>query len=59
MVKNLPEMQEMWVQFLGWEDLLRRKWQPSPVCLLEFPIVGEPGGLQPMGSQKSCTQQKN
>ena len=21
-VKNLPAMQEMWVQFLGWEDLL-------------------------------------
>ena len=24
MVKNLPEMQEMWVQFLGWEDLLEK-----------------------------------
>ena len=25
MVKNLPEMQETWVQFLGWEDLLEKK----------------------------------
>ena len=25
MVKNLPEIQETWVQFLGWEDLLEKK----------------------------------
>ena len=24
MVKNLPEMQETWVQSLGWEDLLEK-----------------------------------
>ena len=24
-VKNLPIMQEMWVQFLGWEDLLQKE----------------------------------
>ena len=29
--KNLPEMQG--VQFLGWEDPWRRKWQPTPVFL--------------------------
>ena len=23
----------MWVQSLGWEDLLRRAWQPTLVCL--------------------------
>ena len=31
MVKNLPAMQEIWVQSLGW--LWRRKWLPTPVFL--------------------------
>ena len=26
-------MLETWVQFLGWEDLLEKKWQPTPVLL--------------------------
>ena len=26
-------MQETWAQSLGWEDPLRRKWQPAPVFL--------------------------
>ena len=30
-VKNLPAMQETWVQSLGWEDPWRREWQPTPV----------------------------
>ena len=33
MMKNLPVMQETWVQSLGREDLLRREWQPTPVFL--------------------------
>jgi len=33
MVKNLPEKQENWVQFLDWEDPLERKWPPTPVFL--------------------------
>ena len=33
MMKNLPAMQETWVQSLGWEDFLRREWQPTPVFL--------------------------
>ena len=33
-VKNLPAMQETWVQFLGWDDIpWRRKWQSTPVFL--------------------------
>ena len=32
-VKRLPTMRETQVQSLGWEDLLRRKWQPTPVFL--------------------------
>ena len=33
MVKHLFAMQETWVRSLGWEDPLRRKWQPIPVFL--------------------------
>ena len=33
MVKNLPAMQEIQVQSLGWEDPLEKKWQPTPVSL--------------------------
>ena len=33
MVKNSPAMQETRVCFLGWEDPLERKWQPTPVFL--------------------------
>ena len=34
MVKRLPTMQETRVQSLGWEDLLEKEWQPTPVSLL-------------------------
>ena len=33
MVKCLPTMQETQVQSLGWEDLLEKEWQPTPVLL--------------------------
>ena len=33
MVKNLPAMQETWVQSLGWKIPWRRAWQPAPVFL--------------------------
>ena len=33
LVKNLPTMQETWVQFQGQEDPLERKWQPTPGSL--------------------------
>ena len=33
MVKNLSARQETWVQSLGHEDSLKRKWQPTPVFL--------------------------
>ena len=33
LVKNLPVMQETWVQSLGWEEPWRREWQPTPVFL--------------------------
>ena len=31
LVKNLPAMQETWVQSLGWEDPLERERLPTPV----------------------------
>ena len=33
MIKNLPSLQETWVQSLGQEDLWRREWLPTPVFL--------------------------
>ena len=32
-VKNLPAMQETWVQFLGQGDPLEKEMQPTPVFL--------------------------
>ena len=33
MVKNLPAMQETWVQFLVGKIPWRKEWQPTPVFL--------------------------
>ena len=56
MVKNPPAKQEMWVQSLGREDSLSRKWQPPQVFFAwEIPWTEEPGGLLSTGSQKSWT----
>ena len=53
-VKNLPAMQEMWVQSLGQEDPLEKKMATlSTVLAWEIPWTEEPAGLQSMGSQKS------
>ena len=37
-VRNPPDKQEMWVRSLGWEDILEKKWQPTPVFLPENPM---------------------
>ena len=53
MVKNLPVMQEIWVQSLGWEDPLRKEMAThSSILAWEIPWMEEPGGLQSMGSQR-------
>ena len=36
-VKNPPAMLEMWVQTLGWEDILEERMQPIPVFMPEKP----------------------
>ena len=49
-VKNLPGMQETWVQFLGWEDLLEKKMATQSSMLAGISHSWEPGGVQSMGS---------
>ena len=34
MVKKLPAMQETWIRYLDWEDLLDKGIVPTPVFLL-------------------------
>ena len=57
MVKNLPEMQETWVQPLGWEDPLEKGMVThSSILAWRTPWTEEPGGLQSMGSQSDMTE---
>ena len=52
MVKNLPAMQETWVQSLGWEDPLEKRMAThSSILAWRIPQAQEPGRLQSMGSQ--------
>ena len=53
MVKNLPAMQENWVQSLGWEDPLEKgKATHSSILTWRIPWTEEPGGLESMGPQR-------
>ena len=53
MVKNLPSLQEPWVQFLGQEDPLEKeKAAHSNILAWRIPQSEEPGGLHSMGSQR-------
>ena len=52
MVKNLPAMQEMWVQSLGREEFLEKEMAThSNIPDWRIPWTEKPGGLQFMGSQ--------
>ena len=61
LVKNLPAMQETWVQSLGWEDPLDEEMAAhSSILPWSIPQTEEPGGLQSMGSQElDMTQRLN
>ena len=49
-VKNLPAMQETWVQPLGQEDPLGKEMAThSSILSWEIPWTEEPGRLQSMG----------
>ena len=46
-VKNLPAMQETWVQSLGWEDPLEEEMVTHPsIFAWRIPWTEEPGGLE-------------
>ena len=52
-VKNLPVMQETWVQSLGLEDPLEKGMATHPSILAQrIPWTEEPGGLQSIASQR-------
>ena len=52
MVKNLPIMQETWVQSLGQKGLLEKEMAThSSIPAGKIPCTEEPGGLQSMGLQ--------
>ena len=55
MVKNLPAMQETWVQSLDWKDLLEEGMAThSRILAWRIPRTEEPGaGYSPQGCRKS------
>ena len=53
MVKNLPAMQEIWVQLLGWEDPLEKGMATHcSILVWRIPWTEELGGPQSMGLQR-------
>ena len=47
MIKNLPAMQETWIQSLGWEDPLEKEMTTHSIILVwRIPWTEEPSGLQ-------------
>ena len=51
-IKNLPAVQEPWVQSLGQEDPLDKGMATqSSILAWRIPWTEEPGGLQSLGSQ--------
>ena len=59
-VKNLPTMNETWVQYLGQEDPLQKGMASySSILAWRIPWTEEPGRLQSMGVSKSQTRLTN
>ena len=51
MMKNVPEIQETWVQYLSWEDPLEKEMETYFSTLAKrISWTEEPGGLQSLGS---------
>ena len=58
-VKNLPAMQETWVQSLGWEDPLEEEMAThSSILAWRIPWMEEPGGLQSIRLQESAMTER-
>ena len=55
LVKNLPAVQETWIQSLGWEDSLEKEMAThSSILAWKIPWTEEPGGLySPLGHNES------
>ena len=52
-VKNLPAMQETWVQYLGQKDPLEKEMATHcSILAWIIPWTEKPGGLQSMGLQR-------
>ena len=51
-LKNLPAMQETWVQFMGWEDPLEKEMATHSVLAWRILGTEEPSRLQSMESQE-------
>ena len=52
-MKNLPAMQETWIQSLGQEDALEKGMAThSSILAWKIAWTEEPGGLQSMGMQR-------
>ena len=49
----MQEVQELWVQSLGWEDPLEEEMSPhSSILAWNILLAEEPGRLLPMGQQR-------
>ena len=49
---SVPAKQKMWVQSLGWEDILEKEMAThSSILDWEMPWTEEPAGLQSVGSK--------
>ena len=52
-VKNLPAMQETWVQLLAWEDVLEKGMAShSSILAWRIPWTEVSGGLQSIGCKE-------
>ena len=58
-IKNLPAMQETWVQSLGQENPLEEGMATHSVLSWGIPWSEEPGGLQSMGSPRMGRDRSN
>ena len=59
MVKNLPAMEEIWVQSLDLEDPLEKEWLPTPVFLPgEFHGQRSLADHSPWGHKESDTTEQ-
>ena len=60
MAKNLPAVQETWVQFLGWEDPLEKGMAThSSILAWRIPWTEEPGRAAVHGVAKSLKGLRN